>query len=109
MTHVNEVGLIGLAIVFIAAGLTAQTNEPLTPEELGIEPPPLPAGVVVSTNDTGGITFTAPEKDKMWQLTFIWYPDTGFTNGTTYPIVVHVPFDHDQGFVRVEARQVEMN
>jgi hypothetical protein len=96
-------------VVIGAMVIGAQTNEPPTPPEMGLEPPPFPTGVVVGTNEVGGITLSEPvSAEHMWELTFVWYPDTGMTNGVTYPIVVHVPFDHDSGFIRVVAKQVEL-
>jgi hypothetical protein len=112
MSHINEVGLITLLSLVCVGGFVSSTgtNSPPTPEDMGLEPPAYPIGAVVSTNETGGITMSAPmDVNHMWELTFVWYPDTGMTNGVTYPIVVHVPFDHDSGFIRIVARQVEMD
>ena len=70
-------------------------------------PPPLPTSTV-STNETGGFILAVPAVTLEWQLTFTWYPDTGFTNGVDYPISIQVPFKHDKGFVKVNARQREV-
>ena len=94
--YVVMVAGVGIAVGILIEGV-AQTAP--------ISSPPTS---VASTNDTGGVTLTAPAKDMEWQLTFTWYPDTGFTNGVDYPISIQVPFKHDKGFVKVNARQLEV-
>jgi hypothetical protein len=90
-----------LGSVCIAAMVIGQTEPP--------EPPSLPTGYF-STDTNGVVTLTAPVKpvELEWQLTFEWFADTEFTNGVKYPITVQVPFVHDKGFVKINARQVEV-
>jgi hypothetical protein len=79
-----------------------------TPPPPPSDPPSLPTGYF-TTSTNGTVTLLAPvKKEYEWELTFVWYADTAFTNGVKYPITVQVPFVHDKGFVKVNARQKEI-
>ena len=103
MKIINELGLIALVGVVVLGA----TNGPPTPPEMGLETPAYPEGAIVGTNDVGEIWLDFPAK--AWDISFVFYHDTGFTNGVPYPISVQVPFEYNQGFIRVVAKQVEMD
>lgn len=46
------------------------------------------------------------EANAEWELTFEWVSEIGSTDVEVYPIKIQVPFEHDQGFIYIRARQV---
>jgi hypothetical protein len=98
--------LLGFSAVLPCGGVETATNQPPTPAELGITPPPPPDGYEFQTTTNGSLTLVESTEYE-WELTFEWADDPSFTNVTAYPIVIKVPFEHDKGFVRVKARKVE--
>lgn len=98
-----------LIIMIFTAAVFASTTPP-TPAEMGLEPPQLPEAEPVFSGDAVATNFSFVKlPDYEWELTFECCPYPDFhTNVLAYPITVRVPFEADQGFVRVTARKVEV-
>ena len=98
------VAIVGLTSVLVLLPAGAATNSVPTPPTS--EPPAPPDGWAFVETPTNGIEMIR-EARYQWELTFEHSTDASFTNVTVYPIVIRVPFEYEQGFVRVVARKGE--
>jgi hypothetical protein len=95
-------GLIVAAIFGLLAG-SAMTSV--------AEDFPLPDGTTASITFPDGMdvvtTLPPPPEDKHWALTFVWMSalDSDPSTHIAYPLEISVPFEHDQGFIKIIASQ----